>query len=133
MSRTPLLFLSRSTRLPTGLTVGEAPAKLQSLGYQASASLVRKLEREGLIEVSTRTEGNYRVIDEETFRRLRAVLGLRALGLSVKTIGTVLAVLQTRRGSSTRQEELLDHLEELISKRVRQLTDLKSALRQLRP
>jgi DNA-binding transcriptional MerR regulator len=132
MSRTPLLFLSRSTRLPTGLTVGEAAARLQSLGYRASTSLIRKLERERLIEVPTRTEGNYRVIDEETFGRLRAVLGLRALGLSVETIRKVLPVLETRRGSSTGQKELLDHLDALISKRVRQLNDLKAVLRRLR-
>jgi DNA-binding transcriptional MerR regulator len=115
------------------LTVGEAASHLQSLGYQASTSLIRKLEREGLIESPDRSAGNYRLIDQQSLMRLRRVLGLRALGLSVEETRDILAVLD--RSSDTSRSErgrLLDDLDTQIRLRQKQLDDLRVALRERR-
>src|SRR5439155_1290872 len=129
--RLPLLFRTfRSARQHGGLTVGDVAHRLQQLGYQASPSLIRKLEREGLVRIPDRTEGNYRVLDEAVFERIRRILGLRALGLSVDTIRTVLGALDhPRQGHRKQREDLLSHLDDLVGKRIRQLEDLRAVLR----
>jgi DNA-binding transcriptional MerR regulator len=112
------------------LTVGEVAARLRALGYQASPSLIRKLEREGLIDVADRSEGNYRLIPDATFTRLRCLLGLRALGLSLEEIREVLTALERAGASGRRERErLLDELGDRIGKRIQQLDDLRKVLR----
>ena len=98
-----------------------------------SPSLIRKFEREGLIESPDRSPGNYRLIDRETLMRLRCVLGLRVLGLSVEETREVLAVLD-RSSDASRAERgrLLDDLERQIVLRLKQLGDLRAALRAIR-
>jgi DNA-binding transcriptional MerR regulator len=122
-------------RTPRGrrawLTVGEAAAQLRALGYQVSTSLIRKFEREGLIKAPDRSQGNYRLIDVAMFTRLRRLLGLRALGLSLEETHEVLATLE-RPGDVGRHERLLDELDDRIRKRVGQLNDLRKALREHR-
>jgi DNA-binding transcriptional MerR regulator len=115
------------------LTVGEAASHLQSLGYQVSPSLIRKFEREGLIEPPDRSPGNYRLIDQETLMRLRRILGLRVLGLSVEETREVLAVIDPSSDASRSERgRLLDDLETQIGLRLRQLGDLRTALRERR-
>ena len=132
----PLLFSHRypaPPRRPGSLTVGEAAARLQSLGFHASTSLIRKLERENLVRIPQRTEGNYRIIDEDTFARIRLVLGLRALGLPLVSIRKILPGLYRARDvPHPRREEVFERLDELITTNVRQLKDLQTVLRDFR-
>ena len=111
------------------LTVGEAADHLQALGYQASTSLIRKLEREGLIAAPGRSAGNYRLIDEGTLTRLRRILGLRVLGLSIEETRAVLDLLDRAKAGAER-DRVLSELETRIGRRVKQLTDLRAALRE---
>jgi hypothetical protein len=62
------------------------------------------------------------------FAKLRLLLGLRALGLSLSETREVLATL-VRPGDVGRHERLLDELDDRIRKRVGQLNDLRKALR----
>jgi DNA-binding transcriptional MerR regulator len=117
--------------LQPSLRVGEIAARLRELGYQASPSLIRKFEREGLIKAPDRSDGNYRLIDVPMFTKLRRLLGLRALGLSLEETQEVLATLE-RPGDVGRRERLLDELDDRIRKRVGQLNDLRKALREHR-
>jgi len=126
-----LIFRTLSPRRPPGtlLTVGEAAERLRQLGLEVSASQIRKLEREGLLKIPARTEGNYRVLDEESLKRIRLIEGLRWLGLSLPTIRQVVELLGRRTAATeTERRELIEHLDGKIGTRIKRLKDLSSVL-----
>ena len=121
---------SRSPR-PSGWTIGEAAERLQALGLQVSTSQIRKLEREGLLETPARTAGNYRVLDDASLERIRLIVGLRVLGLSVSTVRQALDLLDQRAPSEVR-DAFLEFLDEKLGQRLHLLKDLHALLERYR-
>ncbi len=114
-----------------GLTVGEAAAHLAQGGTTVSASQIRKLEREGLLPPTSRTDGNYRLLTEEDLERLRLITGLRALGHSLPIIKKAVRFLESQK-SGERNEAVqvyLEWLEGTLDARLQQLRALKASLR----
>ena len=72
---------------------------------------LRHYEKMGLIIPSGRTRSDYRVYDPEDQRRARNVMGLRAIGLSIPEIQSLL--LDQADGQTIRQR-LLGHLDEKL-------------------
>jgi DNA-binding transcriptional MerR regulator len=69
---------------------------------------IRHYERVGLIPPALRTRSGYRVFDDEAVKRARLVIGLRGLGLPVKTIS---ALIDPNAPGSLRQR-LLSRLDQ---------------------
>lgn len=103
----------------------EAPKQRLTLramvrGANTTARAVRFYEAQGLIQVSARSPGGHRWFAQSELDRLRLVLDLRACGLSIEEIRTVLAAKEqgsTPRQSAEAVQSLLGtHLSELARK-----------------
>jgi DNA-binding transcriptional MerR regulator len=130
MKPRPLFLRLPPNARRTHLTVGEVAAQLQHLGYDCSTSLIRKLEREGLLTPPGRSEGNYRLLDEEAVARLRTILGLRDLGFSLEETAQIITVV-TRPGRRADRDQTLSAIEDRIALRIRQMQTLRKALQEL--
>src|SRR5712692_3563725 len=114
-----------------GLTIGEAAARLRAAGFDVSTSLIRKLESEGLLEIPLRSDGNYRVFDEQLVEKLALILRLRHAGLALDDVKEIVALLDKPRTAMwhARMKELIAEIEPTIVQRMNHLRELKSFLR----
>jgi DNA-binding transcriptional MerR regulator len=90
-----------------------------------SARMLRHYDSVGLVSPSGRTPGGYRRYEDEDLRRLFHVEGLRALGLTLQQVASVLAdtsfeasdlvdgLLARTRERLARDQQLLDRLEQV--------------------
>lgn len=76
---------------------------------------LRLYERRGLIPPPARTGNGYRFYDDDAVRRVRLVVGLRAMGLSMASIGAML--------KDVSQGEFRRALAGLLSERISQLSE----------
>ena len=93
---------------------------------------IRYYEREGLLPMPGRTEGNFRVYDGTHASRLGFIRACRALDMN---LGEIRVLLRFRDGSHddcTEVNALLDEHVEHVEERIRELRRLSKDLRALR-
>ena len=107
------------------------------IGELASASgtpveTIRYYEREGLLPTAARTEGNYRVYDDQHAQRLQFVRHCRSLDMTLQEIRTLLAFQDAPDENCAEVNDLLDAHIGHVAQRVRELKQLEKQLKALR-
>jgi len=93
---------------------------------------IRFYEREGLLPVAERTDGNYRVYDQGHIERLSFIRHCRCLDMTLDEIRTLLQFKDSpQRDCGPVDQVLDDHIEHVVA-RIRGLKVLEKQLRQLR-
>ncbi|MEJ7669912.1 MAG: Cu(I)-responsive transcriptional regulator [Casimicrobiaceae bacterium] len=108
------------------LNIGDA-AKASDV----SAKMIRHYEEIGLIPKAKRTPSNYRTYSQTDVHTLRFIRQARALGFSIKQIGTLLGLWRDCRRPSSKVKSLaLAHIAELDAK-IREMQAMKRTLETL--
>jgi DNA-binding transcriptional MerR regulator len=111
-----------------GLHIGQV-AREAGLGIHA----IRFYEREGLLKVPLRSEGGYRIFDQDALRDLKFIRKAQELGFSLTEIRELLALQRTSFQGCSHVRDLLrekrEHVEEKIQDLVKLQDELKAALR----
>lgn len=93
---------------------------------------IRYYERRGLIEAPARLESRYRDFDQSVLLRLETVKQLQQLGLTLDEIGDALRSHDRGDATCENQRWRLDLVVERIDEQLRQLTELRSAVTEMR-
>ncbi|ROZ78249.1 Cd(II)/Pb(II)-responsive transcriptional regulator [Ramlibacter sp. WS9] len=93
---------------------------------------IRYYERQGLLSVAGRTDGNYRVYDESHKQRLAFIRHCRCLDMTLDEIRTLLGYKDSPRGNCGEVDELLDEHIGHVTTRIQELKALAKELRALR-
>lgn len=99
-----------------------APTPRYTIGRAAamsgvSAKMIRHYESIGLMPKAGRTAGNYRTYGDADLHTLRFIQRARALGFSMKQIGTLVSLWRNRARSSASVQRLAQaHVAELQKK-----------------
>ena len=93
---------------------------------------IRYYEREGLLPVPCRSEGNYRVYDDALADRLAFIRHCRCLDMTLEEIRVILGYRDAPSDDCAGVDELLDdHIGHVVS-RIKELKALERELRSLR-
>jgi len=111
--------------------------KLMKIGALARAALtpvdtIRFYEREGLLAVATRSEGNYRLYGAADVQRLAFIRQCRNLDMSLDEVRTLLRVKDAPEQDCQAVNELLDAHVRHVAERLRELRELERELKTLR-
>jgi Cd(II)/Pb(II)-responsive transcriptional regulator len=93
---------------------------------------IRYYEREGLLPVTARTEGNYRIYDESHVERLSFVRHCRSLDMTLDEIRVLLHFKDSSADNCAAVNELLDEHIGHVAERMRGLKQLEKQLKSLR-
>lgn len=93
---------------------------------------IRYYEREGLLPVSQRSEGNYRLYSEKQRQQLQFILHCRVLDMSHQEIRELLRIKDAPEQECAEVNALLDVHITHVSERIRALRKLESDLKALR-
>ncbi|WP_337869999.1 heavy metal-responsive transcriptional regulator [Meiothermus sp.] len=93
-----------------------------------SRDTLRFYERAGLLRPEGRSEGGYRLYDEEAFQRLRFIKQAQALGLSLEEIRAVLEVMHEGQPPCADVRQILRQKVALLEERIAELTALRDDL-----
>ena len=94
---------------------------------------VRYYEREGLLPLATRSEGNnYREYAQEHAERLSFIRHCRSLDMTLDEVRVLLRVMDTPGQACGEVDELLDAHIQHVSQRIAELKVLQKDLKQLR-
>lgn len=105
-----------------------ALAKQTGLSVQA----IRFYEQEGLVAVPQRTEGNYRLYNNDSLRQLGFIKQCRNLGLTLEEIRELIKFQLTPEAACGEINLIIDtHVQE-VDCRITELTELRSQLVGLR-
>lgn len=108
------------------LTIGQL-AKASGV----TAKMIRYYESIALIPEAQRSEGNYRLYQDNDIHRLRFVQRARKLGFGIEQIRVLMALWQDQKRSSSEVKALaLDHVAELKA-RIAEMQSMVSALEDL--
>ncbi|TAM43317.1 MAG: Cd(II)/Pb(II)-responsive transcriptional regulator [Burkholderiaceae bacterium] len=107
------------------------------IGELARATLtpletIRFYEREGLLPPAARTEGNYRIYDQQHVERLTFIRHCRTLDMALDEIRTLLRFKASPQQNCAGVNELLDDHIGHVAQRVRELRSLERQLKVLR-
>ena len=106
------------------MRIGELAART---GF--SVRNIRFYEQRGLLPAPQRTEGGYRVYDQDAVTRLRFVRSAQTLGLSLAEIAEVLRVRDHQGPPCSYVAELIRTHISAVETRIRQLAALRDDLR----
>jgi MerR family transcriptional regulator, copper efflux regulator len=106
------------------MRIGELAART---GF--SVRNIRFYEQQGLLPAPQRTEGGYRVYDQDAVTRLRFVRSAQALGLSLAEIAEVLRVRDHRGPPCSYVAELIRTHISAVETRIEHLAALRDELR----
>ena len=106
-----------------GKAAGRAGTTVKTLRYY---------ERIGLIHQAARSDGHFRVYDEDTVERVRFIRQAQTLGFSLKEIGEILQVYDQGQCSCGRVGLLIDDKLDLIQRKQAELTALQQELSALK-
>jgi DNA-binding transcriptional MerR regulator len=106
------------------MRIGELAART---GF--SVRNIRFYEQRGLLPAPQRTEGGYRVYDQDAVARLRFVRSAQALGLSLAEIAEVLRVRDHQGPPCSYVAELIQTHISAVETRIKQLAALRDELR----
>ena len=93
---------------------------------------IRYYEREGLLPVPPRSEGNYRLYDDAHVERLQFIRHCRALDMTLGEIRSLLKFSDEPEANCGEVNLLLDKHIEHVADRIQELTMLQAQLQQLR-
>jgi Cd(II)/Pb(II)-responsive transcriptional regulator len=93
---------------------------------------IRYYEREGLLPVAARTEGNYRIYDESHVARLSFVRHCRSLDMTLDEIRVLLRFKDSPADNCAAVNDLLDEHIGHVAERMRGLRQLEKQLKSLR-
>lgn len=93
---------------------------------------IRYYEREGLLPLAPRTEGNYRVYDDTHVQRLSFIRHCRSLDMALDEIRTLLRFKDAPDGDCAGVNDLLDIHIGHVAQRIRELRGLERQLKELR-
>lgn len=108
--------------------------KIGALAKQTGVSVqtIRFYEQEGLVSVSQRTEGNYRLYDTDSLRQLGFIKQCRNLGLTLGEIRELISFQATPEKACEEINRIVDtHVQE-VDARIAELTALREKLVGLR-
>ena len=108
--------------------------KIGALAKQTGVSVqtIRFYEQEGLVSVSQRTEGNYRLYDMDSLRQLGFIKQCRNLGLTLGEIRELISFQATPEKACEEINHIVDtHVQE-VDARSAELTALREKLVGLR-
>ena len=113
--------------MTTGLKIGE-------LAKRANCQIetIRYYERQGLIHVPERTEGNYRLYQDAHVERLRFIRQCRSLDMALDEIRTLLRFCDAPEENCGEVNALLDEHIGHVAKRVTELKAMEKRLKELR-
>ncbi|WP_415906151.1 Cd(II)/Pb(II)-responsive transcriptional regulator [Neptuniibacter sp. QD72_48] len=108
--------------------------KIGQLAKQTECPIetIRYWEKEGLIPSPYRSEGNYRIYNEQHRNRILFIRNCRSLDMSLNEIRTLLELKDHPSESCQDINELVDSHIEHVVKRIQALTSLEQDLRNLR-
>lgn len=110
--------------MPAGLQIGEV-ARATGLGVHA----IRFYEREGLLKEPVRSDGGYRLFDQENVRDLIFIRGAQELGFSLSEIRELLVLRRSTSQPCSHVHELLGGKLEAVEAKIRELEKLRGELR----
>ncbi|MDB5761008.1 MAG: cadR [Herminiimonas sp.] len=93
---------------------------------------IRYYEREGLLPVSARSEGNYRLYGASHVERLQFIRHCRSLDMTLDEIRSLLSFRDAPEESCSAVNGLLDKHIEHVAERIRELQALQKQLKALR-
>lgn len=93
---------------------------------------IRYWEKEGLIPPPHRSEGNYRIYNEQHLNRILFIRNCRSLDMSLNEIRTLLSLKDQPTESCHDINDLVDSHIEHVVKRIHALQSLEQDLRSLR-
>jgi len=92
---------------------------------------LRFYEEQGILRPMSRTASGYRLYDEEALRRLQFVSRARALGMSLRSIATILDVAESGRSPCEHVGAAVCEQLKQVDEQLSQLTTLRSELIEL--
>lgn len=93
---------------------------------------IRYYEQQGLLPITARSEGNYRIYGDEHAERLRFIMHCRSLDMELDEIRALLKLKDAPAESCAEVNELLDAHIGHVATRIRELRQLERQLRDLR-
>jgi Cd(II)/Pb(II)-responsive transcriptional regulator len=96
------------------------------------AETIRYYEREGLIPLTARSEGNYRVYDKSHIQRLAFIRHCRCLDMTLDEIRVLLRYKDAPEQNCHEVDQVVDDHIEHVTSRIRELKALEKDLRALR-
>ena len=93
---------------------------------------IRYYEREHLLPLPQRTDGNYRLYSPQHVEQLRFISYCRSLDMSLDEVRILIEVRDAPAGSCRTVNELLDEKLDEVDTRMNELHKLQDQLRQLR-
>ncbi len=108
--------------------------KIGELAKQTGSQVatIRYYEREGLLPVPGRSEGNYRLYGAMHVERLKFIRHCRSLDMTLDEIRSLLTFRDTPEESCNQVNLLLDRHIEHVGQRIRELQALQKQLKALR-
>lgn len=100
--------------------------------FDVPVETIRYYEREKLLPVPERTEGNYRIYGAAHADRLRFILNCRALDMTLDEIRALLTYHDNPTAECSQVNELLEEHIGHVAERISELQRLERQLRQLR-
>ena len=97
-----------------------------------SVESIRYYEREGLLPVPARTQGNYRAYDAAHVQRLQFIRRCRALDMTLDEVRALLQFIDTPQDDCAGVNALLDEHLGHVRHRIAELRRLEKELQQLR-
>lgn len=93
-----------------------------------SIQTIRYYEKEGLLKSPNRSEGNFRLYDEDALKELEFVKHCRSLDISLSDIKTLLDLKNRPQESCSSINNLIANQLNLVNQRIKELRALKSEL-----
>jgi len=93
---------------------------------------IRYYEREGLLSEPVRSDGNYRLYDDEHLERLRFIRHCRSLDMTLEEIRALLRFREMPDENCGEVNDLLDRHTDHVANRIAELKGLQKQLKELR-
>ena len=108
--------------------------KIGELAKQANCQVetVRYYEREGLLAAPSRSEGNYRLYQNQHLERLLFIRNCRTLDMTLDEIRSLLALMDEPQQSCEQVNDLIDEHIQHVQTRINNLQQLQQQLLDLR-
>ncbi|WP_018416577.1 Cd(II)/Pb(II)-responsive transcriptional regulator [Teredinibacter turnerae] len=108
--------------------------KIGELAKRSGCSIqtIRYYEKEGLVTSAARSEGNFRLYDQQVLERLTFVKHCRSLDLSLAEIRQLQALIHSPNEQCNDVNRMIDSHIVQVEERIQELTKLCSQLKALR-
>jgi len=93
---------------------------------------IRYYEKQGLLPITVRSEGNYRIYGDEHAERLRFIMHCRSLDMALDEIRALLEFKDAPTENCAEVNDLLDEHIGHVAERIRELRQLEQQLNALR-